>query len=150
LTEKFPGHPARHPLITKVWTTAWAWCFFPKGPAPWATKSSALQPALLEPGTRAGYPVSYAAISYRTPPDEPPAHAAVCWWGEMDFVPHFLKLLLVSKIEATVVYVKTRFRPTTANFWLEVCGSAVNEQFTPVVARPAAPNQYASGSDSHS
>ncbi|HLF82599.1 MAG TPA: lysophospholipid acyltransferase family protein, partial [Blastocatellia bacterium] len=49
--------------------------------------------SLLEQAARAGLAVSYAALSYRTRENEPPAHLSVCWWGEMTFVKHVIGLL---------------------------------------------------------
>lgn len=115
---------------------------FPEGTSTMGDRIMPFSPALLEPAARAGYPVSYAAISYHTPPNEPPAHAAVCWWGDMDFLPHFLKLLLVSKIEATVVYGEDAIQADDRKLLARSLWSAVNQQFTPVVARPVTPNQY--------
>ena len=49
-----------------------------------------------------GVPIHYAAISYRTPDGHPPAHLAVCWWGEMPFGSHARALLELSEISATL------------------------------------------------
>lgn len=115
---------------------------FPEGTSTMGDRIMPFSPALLEPAARAGYPVSYAAISYRTPPSEPPAHAAICWWGDMDFLPHFLKLLLVSKFEATIVFGEDAIQADDRKLLARSLWDAVNQQFTPVVALSAAPNQY--------
>jgi 1-acyl-sn-glycerol-3-phosphate acyltransferase len=60
--------------------------------------------ALLEPAVRGGYPVSYAALSYRTAAGQPPAHQSVCWWGEMIFLPHLYQLLQLTSFNATLVF----------------------------------------------
>ncbi len=106
---------------------------FPEGTSTMGDRIMPFSPALLEPAARAGYPVSYAAISYRTPPTEPPAHAAVCWWGDMDFVPHFLKLALMSKFEVTVTYGEDAILADDRKLLAKSLWSAVNERFQPVV-----------------
>lgn len=106
---------------------------FPEGTSTMGDKIMPFSPALLEPAARAGYPVSYASISYRTPPHEPPAHAAVCWWGDMDFAPHFLKLLLMSKFEATVTYGEDAIMADDRKLLAKSLWNAVNGQFHPVI-----------------
>ncbi len=60
--------------------------------------------SLLEQAARASFPVSYAALGYRTGEGEPPAHLSVCWWGEMTFMKHVIALLHLSQIQATVTF----------------------------------------------
>jgi len=111
---------------------------FPEGTSTMGDKIMPFSPALLEPAARAAYPVSYAAISYRTPPNEPPAHVAVCWWGDMDFVPHFLKLLLVSKFEAIVRYGEDAIQADDRKVLAKSLWRSVNDRFIPVVEQPTA------------
>ncbi|MGH9799857.1 MAG: lysophospholipid acyltransferase family protein [Blastocatellia bacterium] len=106
---------------------------FPEGTSTIGETIMPFSPALMEPAARAGYPVSYAAISYRTPLGEPPAHAAVCWWGDMDFVPHFLKLLLMSKFRATISYGEDAILADDRKVLAKSLWRAVNDQFIPVV-----------------
>lgn len=54
-------------------------------------------------------PVHAAAIGYRTPAGEIPAHLGVCWWGDAPFFPHGWQLIGISRFEATV-----RFSDQTA------------------------------------
>lgn len=49
-------------------------------------------------------PVHWAAISYATPGDDPPAALSVGWWGNMPFGPHVRELLKLDRIDATVVF----------------------------------------------
>lgn len=110
---------------------------FPEGTSTMGDNIMPFSPALLEPAARAGYPVSYAAISYDTPLNEPPAHAAVCWWGDMDFVPHFLKLLLVSKFQATISYGEDAIHADDRKILSKSLWSAVNQQFVPIISPPS-------------
>jgi len=73
---------------------------FPEGTS---TKGDGLlpfRPSLLAPAAVAGIPVSYAALSYRTPQGCPPAHLAVCWWGGMPFTGHLIGMLRLPAILA--------------------------------------------------
>lgn len=61
-----------------------------------------LRPSLLDvPATRQ-YPVSYATISYTTPPGSPSAGDIVCWWDDSSFFGHFINLLGLPRFEAHV------------------------------------------------
>ncbi len=99
-----------------------------------STKGDALLPfksPLLEYAAEKNFPVSYATIHYRTGETDPPAYLAVCWWGDMTFGGHFLDLLKLSKIEATITFgsatVKGEDRKTIAQeLW-----HLANEQFVP-------------------
>lgn len=106
---------------------------FPEGTSTMGNGTRPFSPALLEPAARAGYPVSYAAISYRTPEDEPPAHIAACWWGDMEFAPHLLKLLLVSSFDVTVVYGEDAIQADDRKVLAKSLWQAVNERFIPVI-----------------
>jgi 1-acyl-sn-glycerol-3-phosphate acyltransferase len=101
-----------------------------------STQGSSVLPfkaSLLEPAARAGYPVSYAALGYRTPPGEPPAHLAVCWWGEMTFLDHLFKLLQVSEFEATLTFGSHAIRLSDRRALASSLWQAVVEEFIPVV-----------------
>ena len=106
---------------------------FPEGTSTMGNAIRPFSPALLEPAARAAYPVSYAAIRYATPPSEPPAHAAVCWWGDRDFVPHFLKLLMVSRFDATIVFGEEAIQADDRKVLAKALRDAVGQKFTPVV-----------------
>ena len=91
------------------------------------------RPALLEPAARAGLPVSYAAVSYRTPEGEPPAHLSVCWWGGMPFVPHALEFFKLRRIDATVVFGDRQFHGGDRKILASELHAAVQDSFQPVV-----------------
>ncbi len=70
-----------------------------------STEGSMVQrfkPALLEPAARAGVPVHYASLSYHTTALGPPASEAVCWWGDMRFLPHLMALCRLPGFRARI------------------------------------------------
>lgn len=89
--------------------------------------------SLLEPVARAGYSVSYAAVSYRAPAGGPPAHLSVCWWGDMAFVDHLFALFRVPEFEATVVFGPQAIRDADRKVLAGRLWHAVAERFVPVV-----------------
>jgi 1-acyl-sn-glycerol-3-phosphate acyltransferase len=75
---------------------------FPEGTSSGGTRVLPFHPSLLAAALRAGLPVAWGALTYRTPRSEPAATDAVCWWGDMPFLPHLWRLLALSRIEATL------------------------------------------------
>jgi 1-acyl-sn-glycerol-3-phosphate acyltransferase len=106
---------------------------FAEGTSTKGDKVLPFNPALLEPAVRGNYPVSYASISYRTPPDEIPAHISVCWWEDITLLSHAARLLKLPKFSAVLTFgshaIQADNRKTLAkSLWV-----AVNDQFIPVV-----------------
>ncbi len=77
---------------------------FPEGTSSHGDDVSQLRPALFEWAVRSGSPVRVATIRYQTPAGSPPARDAVCWWGDMAFVPHVLGLCQLPGFHATVTF----------------------------------------------
>ncbi len=77
---------------------------FPEGTSSAGNTVLPFHSALLEPAVKASYPVSFAAVFYRTSPGQAPASLSVCWWGDMPFLSHFYRLLQLKTFEAHVVY----------------------------------------------
>lgn len=125
-------------LIDETLATGLGVILFPEGTSTMGEGLLPFSPALLEPAARAAYPVSYAAISYRTSPSEPPAHTAICWWGDMDFAPHFLKMLMVSKFEATIVFGEDAIQADDRKLLAKALWNATNQKFIPVVGNSSA------------
>lgn len=86
---------------------------------------------LLEYAAGKNFPVSYATIHYRTGAADPPAHLAVCWWGDMTFGGHFLDLLKLSKIEATIAFGSTTINGNDRKMIAQELWQLVNKQFVP-------------------
>jgi 1-acyl-sn-glycerol-3-phosphate acyltransferase len=120
-------------LINKNLDNGFGIVLFAEGTSTKGDRVLPFNPALLEPAARGNYPVSYASISYRTPPDEKPAHIAVCWWEDITFLSHARTLLKLRKFTAVLTFgthaIQADDRKTLAkSLWV-----AVNDQFIPVV-----------------
>jgi len=106
---------------------------FPEGTS---SKGDAVMPfraSLLEPAARSGRPVHHASLTYATPPDQPPAHLAVCWWGGMMFTPHVLRLLTLREFRARVTFGPEPIRATDRKVLARLLRNAVAREFEPVV-----------------
>jgi 1-acyl-sn-glycerol-3-phosphate acyltransferase len=75
---------------------------FPEGTSSDGHQVLPFHSSLFAPAAAAGWTVSPAWIAYAVP--QGTAETDVCYWGDMTFFPHFLRLLTLEKITATVVY----------------------------------------------
>jgi 1-acyl-sn-glycerol-3-phosphate acyltransferase len=91
------------------------------------------RPALLEWAARTGHPVHCASIEYRTPAGSPPAHLAVCWWGDMPFGAHLAELARLPLVEATVRFGDETIAEPDRKRLAGRLHEAVTAQFIPVV-----------------
>lgn len=110
---------------------------FPEGTSTPGAGVGRFHPGLLETAARARIPVSYATLGYRTAPGTPPAHLAVCWWGEMAFGGHLLGLLALPGFTATLTFGDERIREADRKRLAERLWEAVDSQFVPVVGATA-------------
>jgi len=76
--------------------------FFPEGTSTDGLVVLPFRASLLEVAAREAIPVHWAAIEYRTGEGDRPASEAICWWGDMEFLPHLWLLLGVRSFDATI------------------------------------------------
>lgn len=107
---------------------------FPEGTSSPGAAVGAFRPALLAAAARAGRPVWYASLRYDTPPDQPPAHLAVCWWGGMGFLGHLLGLVRLSSLDAELVFGEEPVADSDRKRLARRLQERVAGQFVPVVA----------------
>lgn len=77
---------------------------FPEGTSSDGSSVLPFFSSLLEPAAEANWPVTPAWIGYRLEEGEGAVADDICYWRDMTFGPHFLKLLTKKKIYATVVF----------------------------------------------
>jgi len=100
---------------------------FPEGTSTDGSTVLKFKPALLEPAVAAGVGVTTAALTYVTPPSTEPARMAICWWGEMTFSDHALKLFRHPGFTARVSFGEeappcSDRKTLAADLWKEVRG----------------------------
>ncbi len=113
---------------------------FPEGTSTAGAEVWPFKPSLLEPAARGNFPVAYASISYRTPPDEMPAHLSVCWWGAMTLLPHLLGVFRLSAIEATLTFGTETLQGTDRKELAQRLHEAVTQIFIPSTVTEVACN----------
>lgn len=77
---------------------------FPEGTSSRGDRIYPLKTALLEWAARRAFPVHAATLHYVTDDPARPADQAVCWWGDMTFVPHLMQLLTLRRIQAVLTF----------------------------------------------
>ena len=77
---------------------------FPEGTSTKGEEVLPFNSSFLEFAARGGTPVSYASITYRTPPGEPPASTSACWWEYISFFAHLWRLLKVHQYTAIITF----------------------------------------------
>ena len=77
---------------------------FPEGTSTKGDEVLPFNSSFLEFAAKAKIPVSYAALSYRTPDGELPAHLAACWWEDISFFAHLWRLFHVREYTAVVSF----------------------------------------------
>jgi 1-acyl-sn-glycerol-3-phosphate acyltransferase len=75
---------------------------FPEGTTSNGSKILPFKASLLAYPADNNLPVHYATIRYSTPENESFAADLVCWWTDITFPSHFLKLLKLKKINGTI------------------------------------------------
>lgn len=106
---------------------------FPEGTSSKGATVLPFKTAILQTVTNMGYPAYYAAVSYKTPPGEPPAHQVLCWWGDMTFSDHFFTMLKLSRFDATLTFGKEAVAATDRKEMAQLLNARIVESFVPVV-----------------
>ncbi len=106
---------------------------FPEGTSTKGDKVYRFHPSLLEPAVRLNLPVSFASLRYETPATEKPAFLSVCWWGDMAFMPHFLELLKLPRIDAQITFGTTQVTAADRKTLALKLQEAVSMIFVPVI-----------------
>lgn len=106
---------------------------FPEGTSTAGRHVAPFRSPVLQPAASLTLPVAYAALSYATPDVDPPAHEAVCWWGDADFAPHFWQMLQLSRIDAMLTFGPDRVTETDRKLLAQALHGKVSALFRPVV-----------------
>ncbi|MDZ7343109.1 MAG: 1-acyl-sn-glycerol-3-phosphate acyltransferase [candidate division KSB1 bacterium] len=118
-------------LIEQTFHTSDGLIVFPESTSTKGDEVLPFKPSLLEYAAEKNFPVSYATIHYRTGPTDPPAFLSVCWWGDMTFGGHFLDLLKLSCIEATIVFGAATVKGNDRKMIARELWHLTNQQFVP-------------------
>ena len=78
-------------------------------------------------------PVSYAAITYRTPAGGPPASNYVCWWENIGFFAHLWRMFTLPEYTASITFGESPIINNDRKLLAAELRDRVAEKFIPVV-----------------
>ncbi|MBK6940029.1 MAG: 1-acyl-sn-glycerol-3-phosphate acyltransferase [Planctomycetes bacterium] len=83
---------------------------FPEGTSSAGETVLAFKPSMFEAALRMDVPVRVVALRYEAPSGHPAAAQSLCWWGDMDFLPHFLGVFALPRfaVHATFAHEPVR------------------------------------------
>jgi 1-acyl-sn-glycerol-3-phosphate acyltransferase len=106
---------------------------FPEGTSTKGEDVLAFNSSFLEFAARSGVPVSYASLSYMTPPGEPPPSQSISWWEDIGFFAHLWRLFKLPGYVALIHFGDTPIvNPDRKELAAEL-RRRVLENFTPVL-----------------
>ena len=106
--------------------------FFPEGTSSPGARVLPFKPSIFEVAASGGLELTCAAISYRTEPPAPPAELSVCWWGDMSFGLHLLRLMALPGFDARLVFGAEKVVARDRKVLAAEAREAVARLFTPV------------------
>jgi len=105
---------------------------FPEGSSSNGETVPPFRSSLLEPAARGQFPVYHASIRYETPEGLPSARESVCWWGDMEFLPHLIGLFGLPRFDADLVFGKEPIVSGDRKQLATELQEAVKSRFRPV------------------
>jgi 1-acyl-sn-glycerol-3-phosphate acyltransferase len=105
---------------------------FPEGTSTKGEEVLPFNSSFLEFAARASIAVSYASITYRTPPGEMPASIAACWWEDIGFFEHLWRLFKVREYTAIIDFGKEPVRNADRKVLASELRRLVAERVVPV------------------
>lgn len=105
---------------------------FPEGSSSKGETVPVFRSSLLEPAARGRFPVYHASIRYETAPGLPSARESVCWWGDMEFLPHLKVLFGLPGFEAGLAFGNEPIVSTDRKQLANQLHEAVKSRFRPV------------------
>jgi 1-acyl-sn-glycerol-3-phosphate acyltransferase len=116
--------------------------FFPEGTSSPGAEVMPFKASLFQVALDAELPVHTVSIRYLTPPSATPAYESVCWWGDMEFAPHFWALLKLRRVDATLRFSEQAVQAGDRKTLARLAQQAVTDSF---VAIPGAPSMTWTG-----
>lgn len=106
---------------------------FPEGTS---TKGEDVLPfnsSFLQFAAQIDLPVSYAAITYKTPEDGFPASQMICWWEDIAFVPHLLRHFMQKEFKAVISFGDVAIHNHDRKLLAKELHDRVADRFIPVI-----------------
>lgn len=105
---------------------------FPEGTSARGDKILPFNSSFFEFAAHSGIAVSYASLTYQTPPGETPASIAVSWWDNTNFFVHVWRLFKVREYTAILHFGEAAIKNTDRKQLAKELQHRVTETFVPV------------------
>lgn len=122
-----------------LWSRREGILFFPEGTSSGGEDILPLKAGLLSFAADGGLPVHYGTIRYEVPPGYGPASRTVCWWGDMDFLPHLFRMLAIPRIFVTLCFAGTPVTDSDRRELAAKLHKGMLEKFLPSGSRSSNP-----------
>lgn len=106
---------------------------FPEGTSTKGNEVLPFNSSFLQFAATSDLPVSYAAISYRTPEGGPTASKMICWWDNTAFVPHLLRHFMQKEFTAIVNFGDAPIKDPDRKVLAKELHDKIAERFIPVI-----------------
>jgi 1-acyl-sn-glycerol-3-phosphate acyltransferase len=106
---------------------------FPEGTSTKGEEVLPFNSSFLEFAARGDVPVSYASVTYTTPEGEPPASMSACWWEDIGFFEHLMRLFRVREYTAIVTFGNQPIHNADRKLLAAELRDRVAESFVPVL-----------------
>jgi 1-acyl-sn-glycerol-3-phosphate acyltransferase len=106
---------------------------FPEGTSTKGEEVLPFKSSFLEFAAQTSLPVHYAALSYRTPLDEPPPSYSVCWWDETGLAEHLWRFFRLKEVTAIIAFGEEPIQKDNRKELAKELWKAVAEKFIPVL-----------------
>jgi 1-acyl-sn-glycerol-3-phosphate acyltransferase len=106
---------------------------FPEGTSTKGEEVLPFNSSFLQFAAKIDLPVSYAAISYRTPDGDEPASKMICWWDETTFMPHLLRHFSQKNFTAIINFGDEPIQNPDRKILAKQLHDHVAERFIPVI-----------------
>lgn len=105
---------------------------FPEGTSSKGEKVLKFNSSFFEFPAKTDFPVHYAAITYQTPNNVPPANT-VCWWGDENLIEHLWKIFQIPRFKAIVIFGEQPIQNPNRKELAKILHQKVSEIFIPVL-----------------
>jgi 1-acyl-sn-glycerol-3-phosphate acyltransferase len=106
---------------------------FPEGTSTKGEEVLPFNSSFLQFAAKTDLPVSYAAISYRTPTEDEPASKMICWWDDTTFVSHMFRYFSLKEFTAIINFGDAPVQNPDRKVLAKQLHDRVAERFIPVI-----------------
>ena len=106
---------------------------FPEGTTSKGEEVLPFNSSFLQFAAESDVPVSYAAVTYRTPDGAPPASTYVCWWEDISFFAHIWRMFKLSGFTTVINFGEAPIKNTDRKALAAELRQKVSDAFIPVV-----------------